>query len=161
MAREEGIVIDVQADTAKVKTVKSASCEGCASQGSCTAQGNEMEVRVMNPAGARVGDRVVIEFETGALLKATFLLYIFPVLCLLAGAVVGNTMGERMGLNPSALSAAAGFSLFFASFFLIKSRSDRMSKKDAYRPKVVRIVRAAVSPPAAPLPGKSPESGAV
>jgi sigma-E factor negative regulatory protein RseC len=161
MAREEGYVVDVRADTAKVKTVRSASCEGCASQGSCTAQGNEMEVRVMNPAGARVGDRVVIEFETTALLKATFLLYIFPVLCLLAGALVGNAAGERLGLNPSALSAAVGFSLFFASFFMVKARSNRMAQKDAYRPKVVRIIKTAAAPPVPSLPEKSPESGVV
>ncbi|MBI9086256.1 MAG: SoxR reducing system RseC family protein [Desulfobacterales bacterium] len=150
MAREEGIVIEVGDDTVTVKTTRSASCEGCASQGSCMAQGDDMEVQVQNNAGARVGDRVVIEFETASLIKATFLLYIFPVICLLVGALIGNVAGERLGINPSGLSAALAFFLFFASFALVKFGSNRMAGKDAYRPKIVRVSKSAASVSSAP-----------
>ena len=150
MAREEGIVIGVGDHTVTVKTTRSASCEGCASQGSCTAQGDDMEVQVLNGAGARLGDRVVIEFKTASLLKATFLLYVFPVICLLAGALAGNIAGERLGINPSGLSAVLAFLLFFASFALVKFGSNRMAEKDDYRPKIVRVSRSAASVSGAP-----------
>ena len=45
-----------------------------------------MEVDAVNSVGAQVGDRIMLYFETGSLLKATFLLYIFPILCMLLGA---------------------------------------------------------------------------
>ena len=36
-----------------------------------------MEVEVTNTVGAKIGDRIVLYFETSSLLKAAFLLYIF------------------------------------------------------------------------------------
>lgn len=146
MAREEGIVIGIEKETATVKTSRSAACEGCASQGSCMAKGNDMEVRVDNVAGARVGDRVVIEFDSGALLKVTFLLYVFPVICLLVGALAGNAAGERMGVNPSAVSAALAFALFFASYLLVRYSGNRMAGKEVYRPRIVRVMGQGVLP---------------
>lgn len=146
MAREEGIVIGVEKETATVKTSRSAACEGCASQGSCMAKGNDMEVRVDNVAGAGVGDRVVIEFDSGALLKVTFLLYVFPVICLLVGALAGNAAGERLGVDPSVASAAMGFCLFFASWAVVKFSGRRMAGKDAYRPRIVRVMGPGVLP---------------
>jgi sigma-E factor negative regulatory protein RseC len=103
--------------------------------------GKEMEVEAVNMAGAKAGDRVVIGFETASLIKASFLVYVFPVLCMIAGAAAGQEIAPNYGLNASLLSAVAGFGCFFLAFLAIRFMGDKMSEKDKYQAKVIRIKR--------------------
>ena len=105
-----------------------------------------MEVEAINTVGAKVDDRVVINFDSASLLKVSFLLYIFPILCLLAGAVSGQQLAPTFGLNPTAFSVILGITFFILAFFFIRFKGDRMSKKDAYRPKVTRILKRSPDP---------------
>ena len=94
MATEQGIVIKTDSSAAWVKTIKTGACEGCSARGSCHSLGHsdQMEVKAINQAGAKVGDRIVLLFETSSLLKATFLLYVFPILLLIIGAAIGQEL---------------------------------------------------------------------
>ncbi|MEN8246175.1 MAG: SoxR reducing system RseC family protein [Thermodesulfobacteriota bacterium] len=142
MATEEGIVIKLGEKTAWVKTTRSSACETCDSRGSCHSgeQGKEMEVEVTNSVGAAIGDRIVLYFETSSLLKAAFLLYVFPVLCMLAGAALGHWLSLKYQLNPSLGSATTGFLCLILSFMLVKIRGDRLARKDNYKPRILRIL---------------------
>jgi sigma-E factor negative regulatory protein RseC len=143
LATEQGIVIKIDSSAAWVKTVKSGACKGCSARGSCHALGgsDDAEVKAINEAGAKVGDRIVLSFETSSLLKATFLLYIFPILLLLIGAFMGQEIARYTDFNPSVSSAIMGFSFFFAAVFIVKSKANKLAKKNEYRPKVVKIIR--------------------
>jgi sigma-E factor negative regulatory protein RseC len=66
--------------------------------------GNQMEVKALNTAGARAGDRIVLSFETASLLKATFLIYVFPIILLIVGAAIGQMLASLIDFSPSALS---------------------------------------------------------
>ncbi len=142
MATEEGIVtyIEPADNTAWVKTVKSAACEGCASRHSCESAGNDMKVKAINQASAGVGDRIVLNFQTGALLRATFLLYVFPIICMIAGAVAGQKIAPILGYNSSVMSVLSGFLFFTIAVLVIKTRSDKMALKQEYQPKIIRIL---------------------
>ena len=67
-----------------------------------------MEVEAFNTADARVGDRIVLNIKTASLLKATFLLYVFPILAMIAGEVLGQTVAVIGvgGVGQSALFGA-------------------------------------------------------
>ena len=142
MATEEGIVIKLGGTTAWVKTTRSSACKACASRGSCHTkeQGKAMEVEVTNPVGAKLGDRIVLYFETSSLLKAAFLLYVFPVLCMLAGAALGHWLSLKYQLNPSLGSAATGFLCLVLSFMIVKIRGDKLARNDSYKPRIIRIL---------------------
>jgi sigma-E factor negative regulatory protein RseC len=142
MTREEGIVIKTDAKTAWIKTVKTDACASCSAKSSChtLGGGKEVEVEAINTAGARIGDRVVIGFETAPLLKATFLIYIFPILGLLLGAFIGQTAAPLFALNPSAASIIVGFLFLFLALWFIKQKGNRLAEQNRYRPKVVRIL---------------------
>jgi sigma-E factor negative regulatory protein RseC len=143
LATEQGIVIKIDSRAAWVKTVKSGACKGCSARGSCHALGSsdDAEVEAINEAGAKVGDRIVLSFKTSSLLKATFLLYVFPILLLLIGALMGQEIGHYIDFSPSGSAAIMGFSFFFAAVFIVKSKANRLAKKNEYRPKVVKILR--------------------
>ena len=142
MATEQGIVIKTNSGAAWVKTVKSGNCAGCSARGSCHTMGgdDQMEVKAINEVGAKVGDRIILSFKTSSLLKASFLLYVFPILLLIVGAAIGQAMAPRFDFNPSGLSAIMGFSFFFAALLIIKTTADKLAKKTEYRPKVIKII---------------------
>ncbi len=138
MATEEGFVIKLEsATTARVKTNKKSACAGCASRKSCNGMGDDMEVEALNPAGAQVGDRILLRIETASLLKATFLLYLFPIICMLVGAVIGQLYASLIGFDASAL---LGFLFFFLSILFVKFKGNRMATRSSYRPKIVKIL---------------------
>jgi sigma-E factor negative regulatory protein RseC len=142
LATEEGIVLKLQSPTtALVKTTKSSACEGCASKQSCnsTGTGKEMEVEVINPANAKEGDKVVIEFKSSSLLKASFLIHIFPILCLVAGAIVGQEVAVKFSLDKSATSAIFGFLFFLLAFLIVRLVGEKMADKDSYKPRIIRV----------------------
>ena len=143
MATEQGVVIKIDSNAAWVKTVKSSACKGCSARGSCHSLGssNETEVKVLNEVGAKEGDRIILSFETASLLKVTFLLYVFPILLLIAGAAIGMELAPYFDFNPSALSAIMGFSFFFAAMLLIKTTGNKLAKKKEYRPKIIKILK--------------------
>jgi sigma-E factor negative regulatory protein RseC len=142
LATEEGIVLKIQSPTtALVKTTKSSACEGCASKQSCNSMGTgkEMEVEVINPANAKEGDKVVIEFKSSSLLKASFLIHIFPILCLVAGAIVGQEVAVKFSLDKSATSAIFGFLFFMLAFLIVRLVGEKMADKDSYKPRIIRV----------------------
>ena len=145
LATEQGIVIRTDSSAAWVKTIKTGDCAGCSARGSCHSMGNtnEMEVKAINEAGAKEGDRIVLLFETSSLLKATFLIYVFPILLLIIGAALGQEIAPHIDFNPSGLSALTGFSFFFTAVLIIKVRANKMAQKNEYRPKIVKILNRA------------------
>lgn len=142
MATERGIVTRLEAETAWVKTSRTSACKACTSRKSCqmAENGQEMEVPARNDANAKVGDRILLCVESSALLKISFLLYIFPVLLMLLGAVMGEKIAPLFGVDPSLFSALLGFSSFGAAFVLIRLTHVRMARKECYRPRIVRIL---------------------
>lgn len=144
MATEEGVVFKMGepgAGTAWVKTTRTSACKACSSRHACQVEGSgkEMEVEAINSADARVGDRIILNIETASLLKATFLLYVFPILAMIAGALLGQTVGVMKGLDPSGLSALFGFLFFGLAFIVIRITGRHLSKNASYRPEIIKI----------------------
>lgn len=145
MATEEGIVIRAggqKPQTAWVKTAQSGQCKSCSERNSCHGESKnlEREVEAVNLVGASVGDLIQISIDSGALLKATFLLYIFPIICMFAGALAGNKLGAGMNIDPSTLSVLMAAIFFLGAMIIVRMRAGRMALKMEYRPKITRII---------------------
>jgi sigma-E factor negative regulatory protein RseC len=142
LATEQGVVLRTDSESAWVKTTRSSACQGCTARKSCHSLGNsqDMEVKAINIAGAREGDRIVLSFETKSLLKATFLIYVFPIIFLILGAAIGQILASHLAVDPSALSVLLGFAFFFTALLIIKVRAKEMASKNAYQPKVTKIL---------------------
>lgn len=143
MVTETGVVFKAGIDTAWVRTIRTTACEHCAEQQTCKALGGgkEMEVEALNPVGAREGDRVILSFRSASLFKLSFLIYIFPVLAMIAGAVAGQNAAPHYDMSESAASVIGCFLAFAAAFLLVRLIGDRISGKEKYRPKIIRISR--------------------
>lgn len=88
--REIGVVQNIFGEYADVAIVRKTACgENCAScSGGCTP--GEQIIRARNTAFAKKGDRVVLEMQTGKVVKAAFWVYILPIICLVAGTIIGQ-----------------------------------------------------------------------
>ena len=51
-----------------------------------------------------------------------------------------QALAPFIGMNPSAASVFLGFAFFFIALFVIKIRANRMAKKNAYQPKITKIL---------------------
>jgi sigma-E factor negative regulatory protein RseC len=102
---------------------------------------DDVEVEAINAVGAKVNDRVSICFETSSLLKVSFLVYMIPLLFLILGVIVGDKIAVLFNCDQSIFSVLAGFLFLFAAFFFVKAKGKELSKKDAYQPKIIRILK--------------------
>ena len=145
MAIEQGIVVELGnpgGQTAWVETIVSPVCESCDSKSSCHggSDKNKRKVEAINEAGAKVGDRIQLSLSSSSMLKATFLLYLFPVLCMLAGAIAANIFAGRFFSNPSLITTVTAFLFFGLAMLIVRVKGNRLAAKTAYRPKIIRII---------------------
>jgi sigma-E factor negative regulatory protein RseC len=145
MAIEQGIVILPGIDnsnTARIEIVPPAACATCASRENCSTAGSgtTRHVEAVNLAGAKVGDRVQISMKTSALLKAIFLLYLFPILCMLGGGLAGNIVSSTIGTNASITSMFSAIGCFAVALAVVRLRGSRMALRSEYQPKITRIL---------------------
>ena len=82
----------------------------------------------------------MLNVSSSALLKVSFLLYVFPILLMIVGAVIGQNLGPRLQMDPSTLSLLTGLLFFLMAFVIVRLRSNRMGQKDEYRPRIIRII---------------------
>jgi len=140
MITENGIVTQTNRSTVWIKTIRSGACESCSSKESCGESHNskEMIITVKNTLGVQTGDQVVIGIETKPMLILSFLLYVFPILLLIAGAVIGDSLAPALGMNNSIFAMILGFSFFGAAFLFIRKKQASFTQKEEFKPFLVR-----------------------
>lgn len=143
MITEEGMVKKTMGDKAWVVTTRSEMCEACASQGACKVLGGgkEMEVEAINAAKARPGDQVLLTLEDQSLVKLSFLVYMFPILALIAGAALGQKVAPLAGLNSELSSFGLGSIFFGLAFLIVRKKDKKLERTGATIPRVARIIR--------------------
>ena len=141
MIKENGVVTRADSSTAWVKTIRTEACEACASKDSCGISGGSFEeviIAVKNTINVEKGDSVIVGLETRPMLLLTFFLYVFPVIALTVGAIIGDKMAPSLNKDPSLVSMAIGFSFFVLAFCLIRLKSNSLTKKKGLQPFLVR-----------------------
>jgi sigma-E factor negative regulatory protein RseC len=100
------------------------------------------EAEVLNPLGARVGQKVRVRMRPDVYLKGVLLVYGLPVAALIFGAVAGKYYLPRFvsGVDVEALSAAAGFAAYAVSYLIARYFSGRMEKNATYKPVIEEII---------------------
>lgn len=140
-----GHIVDIRGGMARVSTSKRGPCEGCAEEGSCQPGFGPPSailevVEARNLAGARPGDRVEIELAGHTELGVSLLVWIAPVVGLIAGAALGAGFHEAAGVGRD-VAALLGASLGAAGAYLALVRVDRRVAKDARLVPQVRRIR--------------------
>jgi sigma-E factor negative regulatory protein RseC len=140
---EEGMVKRTMGSKAWVVTVRSEMCESCSSHGAChvLGGGKEMEVEALNLVQARPGDQVLLTLEDQSLVKLSFLVYLFPILALIAGAALGQKVAPILGTNPELTAFGLASLCFGLAFVLIRIKDKKLEQTGAVIPKIARIIK--------------------
>ena len=150
MDSEMGIVERTEEGWAWVLTQRGGGCEHCGHKGHCgVAEGgtDRMIVKAENTAHARIGDEVEVYLSNKTKLKNAFIVYMFPVLGLLAGAISGSRISGIIGLKGDLGTVI--FSVFglILAFLLARVFEARMKANRDLIPVVSRIRRQADTEP--------------
>jgi len=129
---EKGRVVKVENGVAKVEMERTSSCARC---GICLqGSGEKMILYAKDSLGVHPGDEVLVSMESKEVLKAAFLIYLFPLIGLIAGYLIGRTIfgTENVGI------LFAGFG-FFGVFFLLYEYDKRLKSRINREAIIIRI----------------------
>jgi len=129
---EKGRIVKVDNGVAEVEMERTSACARC---GICLeSSGDRMILYAKDSVGAHPGDEVLISLESKEVLKAAFLIYIFPLVGLIAGYFLGRSIfgTERIGI------IFAGFG-FFGVLFILYGYDKRLKAQKTGEAKIIRI----------------------
>jgi len=123
MIEETALVIKCQDDYAWVETTRKSACDHCSMNKGCGTGAiskvfgeKRSRLKVLNNIEASVGDSVLIGIDESALLTGSFLVYLVPILSLLAFALLGEQMASQWLVENRDLMA-----IIFGLFGLVLS----------------------------------------
>ena len=119
---------------ARVVYVRQSACSGdCHKCSGCGAVEQAVHFTARNPIGARPGDLVTVEAETGPVLKAAAMLYLLPLALLIAGYLMG--MQWALGGLTGGLGFALGIGLVILYDRLVMKKKNTEYTIIGYAPK--------------------------
>ncbi|MBI3141083.1 MAG: SoxR reducing system RseC family protein [Rhodocyclales bacterium] len=144
MIEQEAIVARVEGDQAYIEVGGQGSgCGRCHEAGGCQSglltqlfRPGPRHFRIDNRIGAEPGERVVVRVAEGATLRAALLVYLIPVLFLVAGAFAGTALGGGSASADGAALLGALLGLGAGALVSFALRKGRPGK--AMQPLLVR-----------------------
>jgi sigma-E factor negative regulatory protein RseC len=142
MKEENCIVVDLQQGFARVEAERKTACGACNAADSCSSgvlsrlfAARKVSLTVKNTIGARIGDKVTIEVSDKGFLYGTFLVYLFPLLTMLATAILGKLLLSVVWQEAGEWAVAVFGFLGLAASFLWMNKlrvlvGDRMLKPE-------------------------------
>ena len=129
--RQPGEITRVQNGRIQVTFCRPEACAAC---GAC--EGGKKEHAIWVQGEGRVGDIAVVEMPDRMVAKASLLAYGLPLVCLLAGMILGSaiTGGKDAGVI---IGAAAGLA---AGLLTLKLTEKRRTNRKEWTPRVVEVL---------------------
>ena len=135
-----GVVKAVQGHMALVLTKLEPECESCKAKDACTSLGGggaNAEIRARNTVGAEAGDVVTISLRGSSLLKASFLVYMLPILAMVGGIVLGHLLSRVISVDENILVGFFGLLAFSGVFVWLRKQGNKFSRKQEFMPEII------------------------
>ncbi|MBU0687740.1 MAG: SoxR reducing system RseC family protein [Candidatus Margulisbacteria bacterium] len=137
--REQGVVSKIISDKlAEVQFEPQAVCAKC--KACChLVETGKMVVEVWNDIGAKVGDPVEVEVPEKQVVASAFLIYIFPLICLILGYFVGSYFSQAMGIfkDSELLGIIIGFIFMALAFLALRVYDNYLRLSGKFKGKIV------------------------
>ncbi|MEE4310323.1 MAG: SoxR reducing system RseC family protein [candidate division KSB1 bacterium] len=140
MERERGKVVKISRGKAIIQMETCSECQTCGAKHACMSlsdnSARQIEVPVKNRfTQLEEGDHVELSFEPGSRILSAFLVFIVPILFMIAGYYVGFNVTHSEG--RSILASFAGLIIAFA---LIKLLNKFIIKDNSFMPTIVKVL---------------------
>ena len=139
-----GLVLGLHGARARVSTARRGLCGECSDKVACGMHmGDSVDssevVLADNPLGARPGDVVEIDLPPTVELKVSFLVWMMPLIGLVAGAAIGSAVHVSVGLSVDVATLLGAISGTAAAYAVLR-RIDRKAAGDRrLEQRIVRI----------------------
>lgn len=123
MLETRAIVVQVEGKHALVQANQGNGCGQCGGKGCGTGKLSQLfcskprQFQVDNPVNAGVGDEVIVSVAEGAVLRGIGLIYLLPLLLLLAGATLASLLATQAEQRDLYAAAGALFGLVIGFVF--------------------------------------------
>jgi len=131
---EKGKVVKVETGLAQVEMEPASACARC---GICLQTSGEKPILyVRDSIGVHPGDEVLVYLESKSALKAAFLIYLFPVVSLVAGYFFGQAIfrTEISGI----LLAGLGF---ISALFFLYQYDKKLRAQKSIEARIIEVVK--------------------
>lgn len=145
MMQTRGLVVKTEKDGfAQVVMDRKSACSGCDAGKadncrSCLTRA-KIKARVLNAEGAVKGDIVIVSLSRSKAMKGAAAFYLIPVVCLLAGAFIGNSIGNALIMDNSLSAMTGGFISLVTGFYIVRKISEQMNSDQGLIPEITKIV---------------------
>jgi len=113
--QHEGTVKQVENNSVLVTITSCSACSGCHAEGICNISGKEEKIiNVTGRYNVSPGDNVTVQMNESTGMKAVLLSYIIPLLIIISGLIVFNSLSFSEGA-----SGLAAISLLFPYFLVL------------------------------------------
>lgn len=149
MIEERAQVTSVSGEFAWIETFRKSACQSCSANKGCGTGalndyfGKRMDkIKVLNPIGAKAGDKVIVGLQEDALLWGSLAIYLVPLVAMIMGAVIGQTGAANLGFAASdGVAVVSGLIGLGLGFVWVKFFSKKVSTDNRYQPIILRLDR--------------------
>lgn len=146
MIEETAVITAREGEFAQVETQRSTACGACAVKSGCGTSllgklwGNRRaSIRVLNPIGAAPGEKVIIGLQESALTRASFALYMVPLLSLILSAILGQWLATWFNFSATEpASLLCGLLGLMAGLRWLRSYSARVRHDKRHQAVILR-----------------------
>ncbi|PIE83022.1 MAG: Fis family transcriptional regulator [Candidatus Contendobacter odensis] len=142
MIEESAVVVAVDGNFAWVDTRRQTICGHCKARAGCGTSvlaefwnDTQTRVRAVATIPVKPGDSVIVGLEDGALLRGALLVYLLPLVLLLAGGLLGKWVFAGAGDEPLILTGILGLVL---GLWVVRILSRRIQSHARFQPVILR-----------------------
>lgn len=148
MIEETGYVIAADREYVWVESASRDHCTHCSAKAGCGTASLQKwfkrkpnRLRLSKTQDLKPGDQVLIGIPEQALVKGSFLIYMLPLLALLAGAISGAMINDAMGWSMrDPLSLLLAFAALLLSLMRIKRYLHMEGQSSRYEAVILRRI---------------------
>lgn len=126
---KEGIVLDNNKGHLTVQIFRNGACGSCSASGSC-AESKTTEIELFTHENIKKGDRVMIEGSSSDVTKLTAIVYIFPVVMILIGAILPNIFLKNTGIDLNLLTLLSVLVFLLISLVFVKGLDSKVKDRN-------------------------------
>lgn len=136
---EEGIVVSVEGSIASIAVTRNEGCDECHAKIICKpSSGKENMIKAVDNIGVKPGMTVRFEIKGGALLGASFNLYLVPLILVLAGIILGLSLFSGYAAKELySFLFGAGLAIIYYVLLYAKSKKNPETEN---LPKIISVI---------------------
>ncbi|RMG59151.1 MAG: transcriptional regulator [Gammaproteobacteria bacterium] len=146
MIEEQGRVRAVEGRWAIIEPMATSACQSCSAHAGCGTSSlgrflgaRRAPFRALNTVGARPGELVRIGIDEGRLGRVSILMYLWPLLAMIGGAMLFRQLGWPAGTSPDFQALAGGIPGLLLALLSVRWYARRYGAR--FHPVVTAVLR--------------------